>query len=101
MTKSLFLLKWFGGEVVKTRFVQKVKNLQAPQRRCLEKLLGRPLDSDEEITLVASGRRATASNGRAISAYEAAKRSRIIGIVKNAPSDLSTNKKYLEGLGGR
>ncbi|TWT96691.1 hypothetical protein Pla108_24650 [Botrimarina colliarenosi] len=33
------------------------------------------------------------------SAYDAAMRLGLIGIVKDAPSDLSTNPKYLEGFG--
>ena len=34
-----------------------------------------------------------------MSAYEAAKRAGLIGIVKGGPRDLSTNKKYMEGFG--
>jgi predicted transcriptional regulator len=34
-----------------------------------------------------------------ISAYEAAKKAGLIGIVKGGPADLSTNKKHMEGFG--
>jgi len=86
---------------MKIRKVQKVKTLKPSQRRCLEKLLGRPLQEDEEVTLVASAISSAAFNGQSPTCYEVAKKARIIGMVKNAPSDLSTNKKYLEGFGGR
>ena len=33
------------------------------------------------------------------SAYDLAKRLGLVGCVKNAPSDLSTNPKYMEGFG--
>jgi predicted transcriptional regulator len=34
-----------------------------------------------------------------MSAYEAAKRAGLIGIVKGGPTDLSTNKRHMEGFG--
>ena len=34
-----------------------------------------------------------------VSAYEAAKKAGLIGIVKRGPRDLSTNKKHMEGFG--
>jgi len=34
-----------------------------------------------------------------MSAYEVAKRAGLIGIVKGGPTDLSTNKKHMEGFG--
>ena len=85
---------------MKTRKVQKVKTLKPSQRRCLEKLLGRPLQEDEEVTLVASAGSSAAFNGRSQSCYEVAKKARIIGMVKNAPPDLSTNRQHMEGFGG-
>jgi hypothetical protein len=85
---------------MKAHTVQKVKNLTARQRRCLEDLLGRPLADDEEITLSASPGSRTSADGHATSCYDVAKKARVIGMVKKAPRDLSTNKKYLEGFGG-
>jgi hypothetical protein len=89
------------SQIMKTRAVQKVKALKASQRRCLEHLLGRPLAEDEEIAVVATAGRSTTADGHSASCYEVAKKARVIGMIKNAPRDLSTNKKYLEGLGGR
>ena len=86
---------------MKTRTIQKVKALKTSQRRCLEQLLGRKLAEDEEITVVATVGRSIPADGHSASCYEVAKKARVIGMVKNAPRDLSTNKKYLEGLGGR
>jgi hypothetical protein len=84
---------------MKTQTVRKVRNLSAPQRRCLESLLQRRLKDDEEITLLTSATQPILSNGERPSCYDLARKARVIGIIKNAPSDLSTNKKYLEGLG--
>ena len=84
---------------MKMRAVRKVKKLNPSQRRCLENLLGRRLAEDEEVTLVTSTAHQTPSNGESPTCYDLAKKARVIGIVKNAPPDLSTNKKYLEGLG--
>lgn len=39
------------------------------------------------------------SRGRARSCYDLARRAKVIGCVKNAPSDLSTNLRYFEGFG--
>jgi len=39
------------------------------------------------------------ANGMEKSAYELAKEAGLIGCVKGAPRDLSTNKKYLKGFG--
>ena len=50
----------------------------------------------EEYEANHNGARAGAADE---SAYEAFKRAGIIGCVKGGPSDLSTNPKYLEGLG--
>jgi len=36
---------------------------------------------------------------RAVTAYEKAKRAGLIGIVRRAPKDLSTNPIYMEGFG--
>jgi predicted DNA-binding protein len=40
-----------------------------------------------------------ADRGNRDSCYEAARRAGVVGVVKKAPSDLSTNQKYLEGFG--
>jgi hypothetical protein len=36
-----------------------------------------------------------------LSCYELARKAKVIGCVKDAPRDLSTNPKYFEGFGGR
>jgi len=38
-------------------------------------------------------------NGQPVSCYDVAKRMGVIGMAKNLPRDLSTNKKYFEGFG--
>lgn len=84
---------------MKMRAVRKVKKLNASQRRCLESLLGRRLAEDEEVTLLTSTAHQISSNGETPTCYDVARKARIIGMVKDAPPDLSTNKKYLEGFG--
>ena len=86
---------------MKMRANRKVKKLSPAQRRCLESLLGRRLAEDEEVTLLTSTAHQTPSNGESPTCYDVARKARVIGMVKDAPPDLSTNKKYLEGLGGK
>lgn len=54
------------------------QDLVAEAKACLQRKQGQPLEE---------------------SAYEAALRLGIIGCIKNAPSDLSTNPKHFEGFG--
>lgn len=36
-----------------------------------------------------------------VSCYDLARKAKVIGCVKDAPPDLSTNPRYFEGFGGR
>jgi predicted DNA-binding protein len=40
-----------------------------------------------------------ATSGKRETCYELARRIGVLGCVKNAPADLSTNRKYFEGFG--
>ena len=80
--------------------VQKVQDLRAPARRVLEGLLGRTLEADEEVLLIARPGAAPPGNGEESSCYDLAARLGLIGMVKNAPPDLSTNRQHMEGFGG-
>ena len=80
--------------------IRKVKDLKGPVRRTLEGVLGRTLGETEEITVLASHPVESGENGDGMSCYEVARWCKLIGIVKDAPADLSTNKEHFEGFGG-
>jgi hypothetical protein len=81
--------------------VQKAKELRAPTRRWLEDILGGPVKEADEVTILVSPAGEGTVNGIGPSCYELAQRARLIGIVKDAPPDLSTEKRHLHGFGGK
>jgi hypothetical protein len=81
--------------------VQKGKELRAPTKRWLEDILGGPVKESDEVTILVSPSGEGTVNGTGPSCYELAQRARLIGIVKDAPPDLSTEKRYWHGSGGK
>jgi Arc/MetJ-type ribon-helix-helix transcriptional regulator len=67
-------------------------------RATLARLAKKRAESESEVVRHAIEKLAE-SEIPAVSCYDLMKEMGAIGIVKNAPPDLSTNPKYLEGLG--
>jgi hypothetical protein len=84
---------------MKNTVVRKVHDLQAPTRRWLQTVLGRELGDEEVVTITAFPSHGPRSNRHEDTCYAIARRARIIGSVKNAPPDLSTNPDHFEGFG--
>lgn len=56
------------------------------------------LTEHQEVTITVSDVRGAAAN-QELSCYEIAQRLGIVGMLDHLPSDLSTNRRYFEGLG--
>jgi hypothetical protein len=78
------------GEEERSLLAEAADRARKPWRQLLREALAKALAEPRD----------EAQDGACETLYEKMKRTGAIGMVKDAPADLSTNRKYMEGFGG-